>query len=60
MVKRKESVLYVRGIDAINGTPLLDIKPYAIQFDHFQTEKNGWLDVVKGNVTKAKSDSRFK
>ena len=60
LVGISENVLEVENVDIIDGTPLLDIKPYAIQFDHFQTEKNGWLDVVKGNVTKAKSDSRFK
>lgn len=28
LVKRKENVLTVRGIDMIDGTPILDIKPY--------------------------------
>ena len=55
-----ENVLEIENVDIINGTPLLDIKPYTAQFDHFPTEKNGWLDKASGRVTKAKSDSRFK
>lgn len=28
LVKREQNVLWVRGLDALNGTPVLDIKPY--------------------------------
>jgi tRNA-Thr(GGU) m(6)t(6)A37 methyltransferase TsaA len=28
LVKREENVLWVRGLDAYHGTPVLDIKPY--------------------------------
>jgi tRNA-Thr(GGU) m(6)t(6)A37 methyltransferase TsaA len=28
LVKRKENILWVRGLDALDGTPVLDIKPY--------------------------------
>jgi tRNA-Thr(GGU) m(6)t(6)A37 methyltransferase TsaA len=28
LVKRKENTLWVRGLDALDGTPVLDIKPY--------------------------------
>ena len=28
LVKRKENVLWVRGLDALDETPVLDIKPY--------------------------------
>jgi tRNA (Thr-GGU) A37 N-methylase len=28
LVKRRENVLWVRGLDAYEGTPVLDIKPY--------------------------------
>ncbi len=33
LLGRKENVLYVRGLDAFNGTPVLDIKPYLIRGD---------------------------
>ena len=32
------NVLYVKGLDAINGTPILDIKPYIEKIEHYQEE----------------------
>jgi len=28
LIKRKDNVIKVRGLDAIDGTPVIDIKPY--------------------------------
>jgi tRNA (Thr-GGU) A37 N-methylase len=33
LVERKGSVLRVRGIDALDGTPFIDMKPYVPSFD---------------------------
>lgn len=33
LVKRKGNVLIVKGLDIVNGTPILDIKPYTPQYD---------------------------
>jgi hypothetical protein len=30
----------------LDGTPLLDIKPYTARFDRIETTRNGWLDEV--------------
>jgi tRNA-Thr(GGU) m(6)t(6)A37 methyltransferase TsaA len=47
----------VRGMDILDGTPLLDIKPYVPDFDAFRPSRAGWFDkVAKGN---AKADARF-
>ena len=35
LVRRQEAVLIVRGLDALNGTPVLDVKAYVPQFDAF-------------------------
>ena len=35
--------LEVRGIDILDGTPLLDIKPYVPEFDAYPESKGGWL-----------------
>lgn len=40
LVKRKDNVLRVRGLDIINGTPILDIKPYTPQYD---LVKRAWV-----------------
>lgn len=33
LLRREKNRLFVRGLDAINGTPILDVKPYVPQFD---------------------------
>lgn len=35
--------LHVADVDILDGTPLLDIKPYVPQFDHLSAERTGWL-----------------
>jgi tRNA-Thr(GGU) m(6)t(6)A37 methyltransferase TsaA len=51
------NILRVSELDILDGTPLLDIKPYAGKFDCFEVRRNGWLDTAdKGNI---KSDNRF-
>lgn len=44
------SVLKVKGLDAINGTPVLDIKPYVPDFDQVKNAVTpGWINqVMKG------------
>lgn len=51
--------LDIENVDMLDETPLLDIKPYASQFDCYETQKNGWLDEVVKNVSEVKSDNRF-
>jgi tRNA-Thr(GGU) m(6)t(6)A37 methyltransferase TsaA len=33
LLRRDKNRLVVRGLDAINGTPVVDVKPYVSQFD---------------------------
>jgi tRNA-Thr(GGU) m(6)t(6)A37 methyltransferase TsaA len=44
LLERKRNILKVRGIDMLDGTPLLDIKPYVPKFDHRTRVKIGWLE----------------
>jgi len=44
IVKLSKNRLVVEGLDAIDGTPVLDIKPYVSYFDSRENVKNGWLD----------------
>jgi tRNA-Thr(GGU) m(6)t(6)A37 methyltransferase TsaA len=39
---RQENLLCFKGADMLDGTPLLDIKPYIPEFDIFAVEKTGW------------------
>jgi tRNA-Thr(GGU) m(6)t(6)A37 methyltransferase TsaA len=38
--------LYVRGVDLIDGTPILDVKPYVPYADAFPDAKAGWIDEI--------------
>ncbi|KAF5435807.1 tRNA (Thr-GGU) A37 N-methylase [Candidatus Methanophagaceae archaeon] len=46
LIERKGNILRVKGIDACDGTPLLDIKPYVPEFDEKEMRevKIGWLE----------------
>jgi len=60
LIKIEGAVLHVRNIDILDGTPLLDIKPYVPDFDHHQVARFGWLEQARGRVRKERSDNRFK
>ncbi len=57
---RESNKLLVSEIDLIDGTPILDIKPYISQFDEIKSERNGWYDKAGKNPEQIKSDDRFK
>ena len=44
LVARERNILKVRGLDAIDGSPLLDIKPYVAAVDERSVVKSGWLE----------------
>ena len=46
LVRREGPILYLDGVDILNDTPLLDIKPYTAKFDRLDTTRNGWQDEV--------------
>jgi tRNA (adenine37-N6)-methyltransferase len=47
LVRREENILYLDLVDVLDGTPLLDIKPYAARFDRIEGTRNGWQDEVE-------------
>jgi tRNA (Thr-GGU) A37 N-methylase len=49
--------LRVCDVDILDGTPLLDIKPYVPQFDCFEVRRSGWLESSPDWRTMA--DGRF-
>jgi tRNA-Thr(GGU) m(6)t(6)A37 methyltransferase TsaA len=42
--RREGRVLHVDGIDVLDGTPLLDVKPYVPPFDAYPEATLGWLE----------------
>jgi len=56
----EHNTLHIEDVDIVDGTPLLDIKPYVPHFDHRDVEKIGWLSENVNNVYTTKADNRFK
>ncbi len=52
-----KNIVTFRGVDMLNDTPLIDIKPYYHDFDSRTDSKAGWLDNVKNK--REISDDRF-
>ena len=44
LVERKENVLVVKGLDAVDGTPVIDIKPYVKKLDFKEDAVSGWAE----------------
>lgn len=51
--------LLVLGVDLLDGTPVLDIKPYVPAFDTVQNPCCGWLEGKAALATGQRSDARF-
>ena len=45
LLSRRDNVLEIEGIDVLDGTPLLDIKPYVPDFDLKTDARAGWYDI---------------
>ena len=58
--KIKDGTLFIRNVDILDGTPLLDIKPYAPEFDAQEKVRTGWLGKARKTVSNRKADDRFK
>ena len=52
--------LAIEDVDILDGTPLLDIKPYVPAFDHRTPERVGWLEEAQRRAAKKRADTRFK
>ncbi|MDY6865757.1 MAG: tRNA (N6-threonylcarbamoyladenosine(37)-N6)-methyltransferase TrmO [Halobacteriota archaeon] len=47
LIEIKGNILSVNGVDMVDGTPLLDIKPYIPEFDERDDVRTGWLNEVR-------------
>lgn len=59
--KVEGNIIHISNVDVLDGTPLLDIKPYIPHFDTCEDEDVcvGWFDDKKQEVKEKKSDTRF-
>ena len=52
--------LLVQNVDMLDGTPLLDIKPYVPDFDSVGEVRTGWLEEAQESVETRRADKRFR
>jgi tRNA-Thr(GGU) m(6)t(6)A37 methyltransferase TsaA len=59
LIGTEKNILRVRNIDVLDGTPLLDIKPYVPGFDIRKVHRIGWMEKKIKNLDKTQDDGRF-
>ena len=59
LVDITDGTLMVKDIDAVNGTPLLDVKPYVPEFDVRKVDQIGWIGQRTREIEGAVDDGRF-
>ncbi len=55
-----EVSVVLEGIDVLDRTPVIDIKPYVMDFDRFEPERCGWFEGKSSDATHLRSDERFR
>jgi len=59
LLKVEENMLRIQDVDIVDGTPLLDIKPYVREFDAREVEKVGWLEKNVHKLSASRDNGRF-
>jgi len=54
------NTLLIDGVDILDGTPLLDIKPYTRRFDRLDPTANGWQDEIDDQTAAQRGRRGFK
>jgi len=59
LLRIEDNLLFIKNVDMLNRTPLLDIKPYVPQFDPKEECHIGWLEKGIQKLEHTKDDGRF-
>jgi len=59
LVKREGNVLHLEDVDVLDGTPLLDIKPYISRFDYREDVRCGWQEEVDERTARRRGRRKF-
>jgi tRNA (adenine37-N6)-methyltransferase len=60
LVRVEKNLLYIQDVDMLDGTPLLDLKPYVPQFDDRAGAQIGWVEANVQRVNEVRADERYK
>lgn len=58
--KKEDNILFIEDVDILDGTPLLDIKPYSARFDVITNTRNGWQDRISEEIANTKGKREHK
>jgi tRNA-Thr(GGU) m(6)t(6)A37 methyltransferase TsaA len=59
LTKVEDNIMHIQDLDVLDGTPLLDIKPYVPKFDQRKTARIGWLKNNINRLSIVSGDGRF-
>jgi len=59
VIRIEGTTLYIEDLDILDGTPLLDIKPFVNNFDEPQDFRIGWLEGKARRADDTEADRRF-
>ena len=59
LIAIEEDTLQIEDVDILDGTPLLDLKPYVPTFDARETKRIGWFAARIDRVHTTRADGRF-
>lgn len=60
LIEVKGSTLFIEDVDILDGTPLIDLKPYVPVFDAYPAASSGWLEHSAQGAGTFRSDERFR
>jgi len=60
LVSVNGNIVNIKGLDIVDGTPLIDIKPFVPMFEDASDVRIGWFAGKDGEVAGKLSDGRFK
>jgi len=60
LIEVNGTMLVVEDVDILDGTPLLDLKPYVPAFDSYPDAASGWLERSAHGAGLIRSDERFR
>jgi len=60
LIRVEGHILHIENIDVVDGTPLLDIKPYVREMEAVENLRIGWLQKHTSRIGSQLSDKRFK
>ena len=57
--KCEGNILHIEDVDVLDGTPLLDIKPYISRFDHRENVRNGWQEHIDEDLARLRGSRGY-